>query len=94
MKTVVLSESQETFKQEGAKIDSTPPLLEVRGLTKGFAGQLALDEVDLTVQQGSIHALLGENGAGKSTLIKIVAGALKPDGGVIMGLLSYTNMRT
>ena len=83
MKTVVLSESQETFKQEGAKIDSTPPLLEVRGLTKGFAGQLALDEVDLTVQQGSIHALLGENGAGKSTLIKIVAGALKPDGGVI-----------
>ena len=58
-------------------------LLEVRGLTKRFGGPMALDNVDLLVKQGSIHALLGENGAGKSTLIKIVAGALKPDAGTI-----------
>lgn len=60
-----------------------PLLLEVRGLTKGFGGQLALDRVDLLVEQGTIHALLGENGAGKSTLIKIIAGALQPDAGEI-----------
>ncbi len=69
--------------QEGPQAASAPLLLEVRGLTKGFAGQLALDGVDLLVEQGSIHALLGENGAGKSTLIKIVAGALRPDAGAI-----------
>ena len=60
-----------------------PLLLEVRGLTKGFGGQLALHDVDLLVEQSSIHALLGENGAGKSTLIKIIAGALRPDAGTI-----------
>ena len=60
-----------------------PLLLEVRGLTKGFGGQLALRAVDLLVEQGSVHALLGENGAGKSTLIEIIAGALQPDAGTI-----------
>jgi ABC-type sugar transport system ATPase subunit len=60
-----------------------PLLLEVRGLSKSFGGQPALDRVDLRVRQGSIHALLGENGAGKSTLIKIIAGAMRPDAGEI-----------
>ena len=68
----------------GAVTPAMPPLLlEVRGLTKRFGGPMALDNVDLLVKQGSIHALLGENGAGKSTLIKIVAGALMPDSGTI-----------
>ena len=56
-------------------------LLELRGVTKRFAGTTALDEVDFTLQCGEIHALLGENGAGKSTLIRIVTGALRPDRG-------------
>ena len=64
-------------------MDETGPLLRVRKLTKRFAGTLALDEVDLEVRPGEIHALLGENGAGKSTLIKILAGVHAPDSGQI-----------
>ncbi len=59
------------------------PVLEIRGLTKRFGATLALDHVDLTVNAGEIHALVGENGAGKSTLIKILAGVHPPDAGEI-----------
>jgi monosaccharide-transporting ATPase len=58
-------------------------LLEIRGLTKSFAGMRALDGVDLTLRAGEIHALLGENGAGKSTLIKMVTGVVARDAGVV-----------
>ncbi|MGA8660535.1 MAG: sugar ABC transporter ATP-binding protein [Chthoniobacterales bacterium] len=57
------------------------PLLEVTGLSKSFPGVKALDTVDLTVQAGEIHALMGENGAGKSTLIKVVTGVFPRDAG-------------
>jgi len=57
--------------------------LVVRGLTKRFGGTTALADVDLTVQTGQIHALLGANGAGKSTLIKILAGVHAGDGGEV-----------
>jgi len=59
-------------------------LLEVRNLVKDFPGMRALDQVDLTVKRGEIHALLGENGAGKSTLIKCVVGAHPPSAGEIL----------
>jgi ribose transport system ATP-binding protein len=55
--------------------------LSVRGLSKTFAGSVALDGVDLDVGAGEIHALLGENGSGKSTLIKILSGYHQPDPG-------------
>lgn len=55
--------------------------VEVHGLTKRFGGVLALDEIELTIARGSIHALVGENGAGKSTLGKILAGVYRPDDG-------------
>jgi ribose transport system ATP-binding protein len=57
--------------------------LAVRRLTKRYGGVAVLDNVDLTVSRGEIHALLGANGAGKSTLIKCVSGAVVPDGGEI-----------
>lgn len=59
------------------------PLLTMSGITKSFPGVRALDGVDLEVQAGEVHCLLGQNGAGKSTLIKVLAGAHQPDDGEI-----------
>jgi ribose transport system ATP-binding protein len=58
--------------------------LQVRGLTKSYGGVTVMDDVDLIVADGEIHALLGANGAGKSTLIKCVSGAVQPDRGEIV----------
>ncbi|MEM8664717.1 MAG: ATP-binding cassette domain-containing protein, partial [Pseudomonadota bacterium] len=58
--------------------------LEITGATKAFPGVLALDDVALSLEEGSIHALLGENGAGKSTLIKIITGVHRPDKGRVV----------
>jgi ribose transport system ATP-binding protein len=58
-------------------------LLQITGLTKSFTGTRAVDNVDLAVRRGEIHALLGANGAGKSTIIKILAGVYKVDAGQI-----------
>jgi simple sugar transport system ATP-binding protein/ribose transport system ATP-binding protein len=58
--------------------------VEVRGVAKRFGGVRALEGIDLTIERGSIHALVGENGAGKSTLGKILAGVYRPDEGRIV----------
>jgi len=58
-------------------------LLNLRNISKSFGGVQALDDVTIEVNRGEIHAIVGENGAGKSTLMKIIAGALQPDEGVI-----------
>ncbi|MGI6235736.1 MAG: ABC transporter ATP-binding protein [Christensenellales bacterium] len=57
--------------------------LEMRGITKGFQGVLANDKIDFCLEEGEIHALLGENGAGKTTLMNILYGLYQPDGGDI-----------
>lgn len=57
--------------------------LEARGIIKSFPGVKALDDVSMTLEAGTIHALLGENGAGKSTLIKIITGIHRPDSGTL-----------
>jgi D-xylose transport system ATP-binding protein len=59
------------------------PFLELRRISKHFGGVRALHEVDLSLHQGEVVALVGDNGAGKTTLVKMVSGVEHPDGGEI-----------
>jgi branched-chain amino acid transport system ATP-binding protein len=60
---------------------STPPLLDVQGVTKRFGGLLANDDVSFTVNDGEIVSIIGPNGAGKSTLFNCITGFYRPNGG-------------
>jgi rhamnose transport system ATP-binding protein len=62
----------------------TPPLVELRDITKRFGDVEVLRHVSLTLSAGEVHALVGENGAGKSTLVKILAGVYTLDGGLVL----------
>ena len=59
-------------------------MLEINSVSKSFGGFQALDHTNFSVNNGEIHALLGENGAGKSTLVKMIYGVLRPDQGEIL----------
>src|ERR1700745_3564830 len=59
-------------------------ILRLRGITKDFPGVRAVNQVDFELEQGEVHAVVGENGAGKSTLMNILGGVLQPDGGEII----------
>ena len=58
-------------------------ILHVKGVSKSFAGLRALNDVNLAVEQGSVHAIIGPNGAGKSTLLNCFVGRLTPDSGSV-----------
>ena len=59
-------------------------ILQMKNITKKFPGVVALDNVTFSVQEGEIHALVGENGAGKSTLMKILNGVYTADEGEVL----------
>jgi ribose transport system ATP-binding protein len=62
-------------------MDARVQLFRMEGVSKRYGGVRALEKADLTVEAGTVHAILGENGAGKSTLIKVMAGVVAPDEG-------------
>jgi ABC-type uncharacterized transport system ATPase subunit len=82
--TVVPAEGGAAPGTASAVGSGTPPVIEARGITKSFDGDLALDRVDLELRPGEVHALLGENGAGKTTLSNILAGIYRADSGVVV----------
>ncbi len=71
-------------------------VLEMRGIYKTFPGVKALQNVDFTLNEGEIHALMGENGAGKSTLIKVLTGVHQKDEGTVFvkGYNEAVNIRS
>ena len=72
-----------SFFDERVSLSATP-LISVRNLTKRYGGVVALADMNLEVERGTIHAVVGENGAGKSTLMKVLAGSVRPDSGDIL----------
>ena len=64
-------------------LTTTDLLLEATGISKAYGAVVALKSASLAVRPGEVHALMGANGAGKSTLVKILTGAVRPDGGTI-----------
>jgi simple sugar transport system ATP-binding protein len=67
----------------GERLDSPPPVAEVRGVSKRFGATQALREVSAAVHEGESHALVGRNGAGKSTLVSVLTGLVRPDEGQV-----------
>jgi ABC-2 type transport system ATP-binding protein len=57
------------------------PMIEIKGITKKFGPKIALQDINFTLKEGDLAALIGENGAGKSTLMRIMCGYLPSNGG-------------
>ncbi len=70
-------------QQDGRAAAGTPPAVHLDGITKRFPGVIANDDIDLEVEGGTIHALLGENGAGKTTLMNVLYGLYEPTEGTV-----------
>ncbi len=64
--------------------DPAPPVVDATGISKRFGATVALDSVDLRVEPGEVHALVGRNGAGKSTLVSILTGLEPADSGTVL----------
>jgi ribose transport system ATP-binding protein len=76
-----VSDRPDAHPADGVAVDRRSVALGVAGVCKAFAGITVLEDVDLELRHGEIHALIGENGSGKSTLIKTIAGVYTADAG-------------
>src|SRR5690349_5220322 len=65
-------------------MDGRTPVIQAQHISKSLGGVHALQDVQVEIFAGEVHAILGENGAGKSTLIKILTGVYQPDAGAIL----------
>lgn len=74
----------EQLSEEEVPAVSASYHVEARGISKRFGGVQALEDINLPVERGRVHGLVGENGAGKSTLGKIISGVIPPDGGQLL----------
>ena len=74
---------RELTEPQESGVSDKPFAVELRHIRKAWPGVVANDDVNLSVRQGEIHALVGENGAGKSTLMNILYGLIKPNSGEI-----------
>ena len=72
--------TQRASSSAGPSSAPTDPLLSLRGIGKSYAAPV-LQDIDLDLMPGEVHALMGANGAGKSTLARIISGLVKPDSG-------------
>jgi branched-chain amino acid transport system ATP-binding protein len=61
-----------------------PPILETRALTKRFGGLIAVDNLNLSLPSGQLHAIIGPNGAGKTTFFNLISGLLRPNSGEVL----------
>lgn len=70
-------------------------MIEVRGLCKGYGGQYVVSDIDMKVERGTIHGLIGHNGSGKTTIIKCLTGIFPADEGEVLvdGQLVYNNVQ-
>lgn len=73
--------------------NQTNKLLELKNITKAYSGITCLNNVELDLYPGQVHALVGENGAGKSTLVKIITGTVNKDRGTIKIFGKYLNLK-
>jgi len=73
----------ESVRDSSARTEgsTSPPRLELRGISKRFEAVVALRDVSFAIAPGELHALVGENGAGKSTLVGIITGLRQADSG-------------
>lgn len=80
--------------QEHGVVGSDASLIELKGMTKRYAGVLALDSIDFQINPGEVVGLLGDNGAGKSTLIKILSGVVEPSSGKFLHMGKEVKIRS
>jgi len=79
-----VAEQPVAAKRPAGEAGAAEPVLLTQGLTIKFGGLVAVDSFDLSVERGTIHALIGPNGSGKSTFINLVSGIYRPSAGSVM----------